>query len=204
MSILPKLAWHYDEPFADSSAIPTWYLSQLTRQHVTVALSGDGGDELFAGYPRYRAVALAALFDRLPPLKALAAMRAWQWLPSSGRQKSRVRQFKRFSEALALAPERRYLDWISIFNESRRAELYTDEFLAALTTDPAAFLRTAWKRCQGRDAIDLRLAGRSDDVSALRPDDQGRYRLDGPRPGMPRPLARLIAWSSSPPPCPAA
>ena len=66
MEVLPRLVWHYDEPFADSSALPTWYVSQLTRQHVTVALTGDGGDELFAGYPRYQAVWLAGLFDRLP------------------------------------------------------------------------------------------------------------------------------------------
>ena len=68
MEVLPRLVWHYDEPFADSSAVPTWYVSQLTRQHVTVALTGDGGDELFAGYPRYRAVWLAEGFDRLPGL----------------------------------------------------------------------------------------------------------------------------------------
>ncbi len=63
---LPGLAHHFDEPFADSSALPTWHVARETRKHVTVALTGDAGDELFAGYDRYRAVAMAAALDRLP------------------------------------------------------------------------------------------------------------------------------------------
>ncbi len=88
VSVLPKLVWHYDEPFADSSAIPTYYVAQMTRRHVTVALTGDGGDELFAGYDRYRAVKLAGWFDRLPRgVTRLLAGSWWQRLPASPRQK---------------------------------------------------------------------------------------------------------------------
>ncbi len=155
VGILEKLVWHYDEPFADSSAVPTWYVSELTRRHVTVALTGDGGDELFAGYPRYRAVWLAGWFDRLPgPMRRILAARLWQKLPTSSRQKSRVRQLKRFLEALAYSPQRRYLDWISIFNEQRRAELYTDQFLNRLPdADPLEFLSAAFSRSAGRDRV---------------------------------------------------
>src|SRR5581483_8453502 len=64
--ILPRLVWHYNEPYADSSAIPTFYLSELTRRYVTVALNGDGGDENFAGYDRHWANSLVDRFEWVP------------------------------------------------------------------------------------------------------------------------------------------
>lgn len=155
VDVLPKLVWHFDEPFADSSAIPTYYLSQLTRQHVTVALSGDGGDELFAGYPRYRAVRLASRLDRLPaPLRRLLSTDAWRRLPSSGRQRSAARYWKRFADALAMSPQRRYAEWVTIFNLERRATLYREEFLAQLPeSDPIGFLLAAYQRWSSRDIV---------------------------------------------------
>lgn len=151
VEMLPKLLWHYDEPFADSSAIPTMYLSQLTRRKVTVALTGDGGDELFAGYDRYRAVELAARIDRWPRLlKSILTSPIWQSLPASVRQKSRFRQLKRFLSALGQSPERRYSNWISIFDDSRRTSLFSTDFNSVLAGyDGATFLLEAYgKNCE--------------------------------------------------------
>ncbi len=155
LEILPQLVWQYDEPFADSSAIPTWYVSQQTRQHVTVALTGDAGDELFAGYPRYRAVRLAHWIDHLPlAAKRVLFGRWWQRLPASPRQKSFRRRLKRLVSALAMPPARRYLEWIAIFNESRRAELYEEEFVRRLDDrDPLEFLNAAFAAVRDRDPV---------------------------------------------------
>lgn len=154
VEILPRLVWHYDEPMGDSSALATWYLAQLTRQHVTVALSGDGGDELFAGYDRYRAVRLAGLVDRLPLARQLFGARCWQRLPASTQQRSLGRRWKRFAESLGQSPARRYLEWISIFNAARREQLYTDDFRKSLpAAEPLEFLEAALARATGRDAV---------------------------------------------------
>ena len=155
VEMLPRLTWHYDEPFADSSAIPTMYLSQLTRQHVTVALTGDGGDELFAGYDRYRAVELARKIDRLPwLLRAPLTSSIWQRFPAPVRQKSKLRQIKRFLAMLGQTPERRYTNWVSIFDDTRRPSLFSDDFQASLRGyDGASFLMDAYRNCSENDFV---------------------------------------------------
>jgi len=162
-STLPALAEQFDEPFADSSALPTWFVARETRRHVTVALTGDAGDELFAGYDRYRAVALAAQMDRLPP-----SLRGWlggplaRVVPSSVRAKTKLRQVKRFLERVNLSPDRRYLGWVAMFDEPTRTGLYSPDFLDHLARslersdvdpDPASVLFEALGAASRRDPV---------------------------------------------------
>jgi len=152
---LPRLIWHYDEPFSDSSAIPMLSLSEATRQFVKVSLSGDGGDELFAGYMRYQAVALAGRSDQLPGIvKSILGGNIWQHIPTGTRQRSFGRRVKRFLEAINQPPERRYLRWIGIFDKQARRQLYPEKFRNALHDfDSSDFLVSAYQECPDRDFV---------------------------------------------------
>jgi asparagine synthase (glutamine-hydrolysing) len=154
IEVLDKLAYHYDEPFGDSSALPTWHLCQKTRQHVTVALSGDGGDELFAGYDRYRALWLSSWMDNLLPIKPILGSRLIQRIPVSANRRSFVRRLQRFGEALNQPMARRYMNWLQIFSEAMRSDLYRDEFVQQLPNeDPFLFFEQAWNQVGKRDLI---------------------------------------------------
>ena len=129
MEVLPTLVEHYGEPYADSSAIPTYYVSKETRKHVTVALNGDGGDESFAGYERYSAMRLAERYKRIPAIlrKSLVEFPLGV-LPTPDNMRNRLRRAKRFVEAAALPKTTRYLNWVSGINPALKQELYTDEY----------------------------------------------------------------------------
>ena len=125
--LLPRVAWAFDEPFGDEAALPSLLVSELAREHVTVALAGDGGDEAFAGYERYRAHGLAAAVGRVPVLPGLAA-RALRALPS-GRSEPRSAAFRaaRLAEVAASAGDARYMRLTEVFSPDQRERLWTDE-----------------------------------------------------------------------------
>ncbi len=154
IKVLPDLIYHYDQPFADSSAIPTWYLSQMTKQQVTVALSGDGSDELFSGYDRYQAARFAANLDKIPGMQSFLAWPVWQRIPSDMSQRNVLRRWKRFSQAMTLLPVARYMQWIGIFHDHHRAALYSTDFLQQMPgRDPLEFVEQYYRLFRGRDPV---------------------------------------------------
>lgn len=138
VEILPQLIRRYGEPFADASAIPTYYLAKLARAWITVALTGDGGDEGLAGYDRYRAMLWAG---RLPSALWTLLGRAFTLghhlaTPVFGRWLSDRRLWKRaerFLRAASLPPSKRYARWMSVCDEDVRQKLYSEAFRALAT-----------------------------------------------------------------------
>lgn len=128
LDILPQLIRHYNEPFADSSAIPTYYLSQLTRQHVTVALSGDGGDESFAGYQHYAMMQRLAVCDWLPQSLRARGTRILrlplQWFPES----RYALKLDKLGRLVGSSLSERYYHYMEILKDQEKDRLYTPHF----------------------------------------------------------------------------
>jgi asparagine synthase (glutamine-hydrolysing) len=127
IGLLPTLVRHFDEPFADSSAIPVYHVSELARRHVTVVLSGEGGDEMLAGYETYRARKLAAAYARLPRMVGERLLPAIvRRLPVSHAKVSFDYKAKRFVTGAYLSPAAGHLWWKTILGEDMKHALYGD------------------------------------------------------------------------------
>ena len=166
--IFDTLVWHYNEPFADSSAIPTYYLARMTRQHVTVALNGDAGDENFAGYGRYAPGGTAARYNRLPGGVRRALAGVVSGVPSQPGGAGVWPRAKNLIQCGALAPERRYAIGMMQFDPWVMDELCTPEFAAtAAVPDAAGLLVSEFAETAAPDLLDGMLAA---DVNWYLPD----------------------------------
>ena len=146
---IEEFAYFSDEPTADAGALPVWYLSKMTKSQVTVALSGDAGDELFGGYLTYRADVLAARARWLPKAAlrtALGALRHW---PVSDDKISLEYKMKRFVEGSLMAPERAHVYWNGTFDDAGNAGLVN----GALPQSLPGILRGLRDRLTGSDGV---------------------------------------------------
>jgi asparagine synthase (glutamine-hydrolysing) len=142
--VIDDIVWHYDQPFGDSSAIPSFHVARITRPHVTVVLNGDGGDESFAGYDRYRLARYSSLFFNVPSLarRGLLSMAA-----PAGRLLGRGQRVIQFRPADSLEA---YFATLVHLQPNRKPGLYTDEMLEAVARDdqaaPLRFLKSKHHR----------------------------------------------------------
>jgi asparagine synthase (glutamine-hydrolysing) len=132
VSILPELVWACDEPFADDSLLPTYYVSKLAREHVTVVLTGDGGDEIFAGYTHYQQ---EYSLDRIPPFIRSCLAHGSKIFPNGMKGKKRL-------ENMGLDVATRWLQSTMLLPTHRRSSIYTQEFFTQVSDhDPLQRLK---------------------------------------------------------------
>lgn len=157
--VLPLLAKHYGEPFADASALPTYYVARETRRHVTVALNGDGGDENFAGYLRHVAAGAAQRARWVPDAIWRAGLGALSLAGDRRGSKGWVWRARRFMESAGEHDEAaRHLGFVCFFPEDLKRRLYTDEFAHRVGAGAAlGYLRNAFDRASHEDAVNRTL-----------------------------------------------
>ncbi|HAU37178.1 MAG TPA: asparagine synthase (glutamine-hydrolyzing) [Phycisphaerales bacterium] len=165
---LDAMAGLYDEPLADSSALPTWLICRAARQHVTVALAGDGGDEAFAGYDRYRAMRLA---ETMSPPKYFAVRAAALLLRpfASHEERSGLRRLVRFADGLPQPYAEQYLTYRCLFGSADLLRLFSDSFASTCDLDgPARWFCRLYEEADCDDEVTR--AQRHDMLTYL-PDD---------------------------------
>jgi asparagine synthase (glutamine-hydrolysing) len=170
IEILPKLVWHYNEPFADSSAIPTYYVASLTKDFVKVVLTGDAGDENFAGYPRYLRSKWVALFTKIPEKVRKDLMPEFLRIFSSlhWREKT-LNRLADFMEKLSSNQARNYSEQIKFFNAEEKENIYNEQFSKKLEhIDSVDYLIAKFEELKTGDLVDKLLYA---DINSYLPED---------------------------------
>src|SRR5215213_4540412 len=159
VEVLPLLVEHYGEPYADSSAVPTYYVAKETRKHVTVALNGDGGDESFAGYERYIAMGLTEKYRRLPYFfRELMIRQAVNLFPTDPTKRSKIKSAQRLLAVVERNKSGRYMHWMSTFNDETKQPLYSDFFREQTKGANATGVLETWmQRANGIGVVDALL-----------------------------------------------
>ena len=155
---IEKSLWHLDEPMTDLSSIPLMLVCQQARQHITVCLSGEGGDEVFAGYDRFKASRFNRMFNAIPrPLRVGLIGRIARSLPDQSKKKGAFNVIKRFIEGSELPAEGHHLRWQYFMNESLAGNLFNASFKSRIAMDPFRFIREYMSRCDAKDDVNKEL-----------------------------------------------
>ncbi len=149
-----KTLWYLDEPMTDLSTVPLYLLCKQAREHVTVCLSGEGADESFAGYDRFKASRMDSYFSHIPAsLRRQVIGRVTGMLPDQPQKKGAINMLKRFVEGANLDPEARHLRWQYFLNKSLEQQLFRRSFREGISMDPFRQLRELNRKCNATDQV---------------------------------------------------
>jgi asparagine synthase (glutamine-hydrolysing) len=149
-----KSIWHLDEPMTDLSSIPLMFICQKAKEHVTVCLSGEGGDEVFVGYDRFKAAKVASYFNHLPSWFRHGLVGKWtKGLEDRPQKKGPINMFKRFVEGALLPEEAMHLRWQYFMDPRLEQHLFTDGYKSNVAFDPFARVRETNAKCTSKDLI---------------------------------------------------
>lgn len=153
--LLGRVTRHFDEPFGNPTSLLIYQLAELARRDVTVALAGDGGDEVFLGYPRYRGVLFSEQYRKVPRAMRYVAAALASRLPEPCNGNHLPRRVRAFVAGCRHSPERMYFEWISYFSRELRGHLYSEELLRELRGyDSSQFLMGLFRRSGTTDWVD--------------------------------------------------
>ncbi len=158
LELTEKLVGFLDEPFGDFSIFPTYLVSKMARKHVTVSLSGDGGDELFAGYDTYIANKAGRAYERLPGLLRSAMHPILNHIPPTEKKKGLINRAKRFVEGMELPADLEHTRWMIFLQEAEKNKLYSNDVQDMLNgSDSFEFIRNYFNRVNTSDPLNRQL-----------------------------------------------